>query len=62
MDDSKHFAPDGREITEEMIHRWCEPYEKGEFPEGERTVGSVVYGQPPVSGVSAADGDAAMDE
>lgn len=42
-------ASNGREITEDMIDRWCESYEKGEFPKGERTVGSVVHGRPPLS-------------
>lgn len=42
-------APDGREIKDAMIDGWCEAYERGEFPEGERTVGKVVYGRPPLS-------------
>ena len=42
-------ASNGQEITEGMIDRWCESYEKGEFPDGENTVGSVVYGRPPLS-------------
>lgn len=45
----KRFAPDGTEITEEMIDRWCAAYEAGEFPEGERTEGGVVRGRPPLS-------------
>ncbi|OUN45198.1 hypothetical protein B5G20_10020 [Collinsella sp. An7] len=44
-----YVAADGREITEEMIGRWCDAYERGEFPDGERTVGRVVYGRPPLS-------------
>lgn len=44
-----YIAANGQEITEEMIDRWCDAYEKGEFPEGERTVGPVVYGRPPMS-------------
>ena len=44
-----YIAANGQEITEEMIDRWCESYEKGEFPEGEHTVGSVVLGRPPLS-------------
>lgn len=44
-----YTAADGREVTEEMIDRWCEAYERGEFPEGERTVGGVVRGRPPLS-------------
>lgn len=47
---SKYWvAPDGSEITEEMIARWCDAYEQGEFPEDERTVGGVVQGRPPLS-------------
>lgn len=42
-------ASNGQEITEDMIDCWCESYEKGEFPDGEHTVGSVVYGRPPLS-------------
>lgn len=44
-----YTAADGRTITDEMIDRWCEAYDKGEFPEGERTVGEVVHGRPPLS-------------
>lgn len=29
---------------------WCEAYDRGEFPAGERTVGEVVVGRPPLSG------------
>lgn len=35
--------------TEAMIGSWCDAYERGEFPEGERTVGEVVMGRPPLS-------------
>ena len=44
-----YIAANGQEITEEMINAWCEAYERGEFPEGERTVGGVVMGRPPLS-------------
>ncbi len=44
-----YLASNGQEITEEMIDRWCTAYEKGEFPEGEHTVGDVVHGRPPLS-------------
>ena len=44
-----YIAANGQEFTDEMIDRWCEAYDKGEFPEGERTVGPVVYGRPPLS-------------
>lgn len=44
-----YVAANGQEITEEMIGRWCDAYDRGEFPEGEHTVGAVVYGRPPLS-------------
>lgn len=44
-----YIAADGREITEALIGSWCDAYERGEFPEGERTVGEVVMGHPPLS-------------
>lgn len=44
-----YIAANGQEITEEMINSWCEAYERGDFPEGERTVGEVVMGRPPLS-------------
>jgi hypothetical protein len=44
-----YYAPNGTEITEEMIDRWCEAYERGEFPEGEHSIGPVVMGRPPLS-------------
>ena len=43
---SNYIAANGQEITETMIDRWCEAYEKGEFPEGEHTVGGVAMGRP----------------
>lgn len=46
---SEWKTPDGRVITDEMISKWDESYEQGEFPEGEKTVSSVVYGKPPKS-------------
>lgn len=45
----RYKAIDGQEITEEMINNWCSSYDKGEFPEGEYTVGKVVMGRPPLS-------------
>lgn len=42
----KPIAPNGQEITDEMIDRWCEAYERGKFPEGEHSIGPVVMGQP----------------
>lgn len=44
-----YIAANGQELTEEMINAWCDAYERGEFPEGERTVGRVVMGRPPLS-------------
>lgn len=44
-----YIAANGQEITEEMIDRWSDAYERGEFPEGEKTVGKVLYGRPPLS-------------
>lgn len=44
-----YVAANGQEITEEMIARWCEAYERGEFPEGERSSGQVMLGCPPLS-------------
>ncbi len=46
---SGYVAANGQEITEAMIDRWCAAYERGEFPEGERTAGGVVPGRPPLS-------------
>lgn len=51
-----YIAANGQEITEAMIDSWCDAYERGEFPEGERTVGEVVMGRPP--SVSRKDRDA----
>lgn len=45
-----YIAANGQEITEAMIGSWCDAYERGEFPEGERTVGEVVMGRPPSVG------------
>lgn len=44
-----YTAANGQEVTEDMINRWCASYERGEFPEGEHTVGGVVHGRPPLS-------------
>lgn len=46
---SNYVAASGQEFTDAMIDRWCDAYEQGEFPEGERTVGGVVMGRPPLS-------------
>lgn len=48
-----YTAVNGQELTEETINRWCDAYDKGEFPEGEHSAGSVVYGRPPLSGGEA---------
>lgn len=44
-----YVAANGQTITDEMIDDWCASYDRGEFPEGEHTVGGVVYGRPPLS-------------
>lgn len=46
---SSYIAANGQEMTDALIDQWCEAYERGEFPEGERTVGGVVTGRPPLS-------------
>lgn len=61
----KPIAPNGQEITDEMIDRWCEAYERGEFPEGEHSIGPVVMGQPQRSAslpLVAQDGKPVTDE
>lgn len=45
-----YVAANGQEFTDAMIDRWCDAYEQGEFPEGERTRGKVAMGCPPLSG------------
>lgn len=45
----EYIAANGQVITDALIDQWCEAYERGEFPEGERTVGGVVMGRPPLS-------------
>ena len=44
-----YTAVNGQEITDAMIDGWCNAYERGEFPEGEHTIGKVVMGRPPLS-------------
>ena len=46
---SSYTAANGQELTDALIDQWCEAYERGEYPEGEHTVGSVVMGRPPLS-------------
>lgn len=46
---SGYIAANGQEVTDALIDQWCEAYERGEFPEGEHTVGGVVMGRPPLS-------------
>lgn len=45
----EYTAANGMAFTDEDINRWCEYYDKGEFPPGEHTVGEVVMGRPPLS-------------
>ena len=54
MSERKWAAANGQEVTEEMVRRWCDAYERGEFPEGERTVGGVVHGRPGIAGLQDA--------
>lgn len=49
MSGRTYIAANGQEITDEMIDRWCEAYERGEFPVGEHTAGCAVHGRPPLS-------------
>ena len=44
-----YTAANGQVVTDEMIDTWCESYERGEFLDGEHTVGGVVHGRPPLS-------------
>ena len=37
-----YTAANGQVVTDEMIDAWCESYERGEFPDGEHTVGGIV--------------------
>ena len=46
---AEYMAANGQTITDEMIDGWCEYYDKGDFPPGERTVGGVVRGRPSLS-------------
>ena len=44
-----YIAANGQEITEAMIGSWCDAYERGEFPESERTVRPLALAfHPPV--------------
>ena len=43
----KYTSADGHEYADEDVQRWCEDYERGEFPEGEHSTGKIVYGRPP---------------
>ena len=38
-----YTAANGQVVTDEMIDAWCESYERGEFPDGEHTVGGIVH-------------------
>ena len=43
---AEYMASNGQTVTDEMIDKWCEHYDKGEFPPGEHTVGALVPGRP----------------
>lgn len=49
-----YMTASGQVVTDEMIDAWCESYERGEFPDGEHTVGGIVHGRPPLSGEGTA--------
>lgn len=49
-----YATANGQVVTDEMIDAWCESYERGEFPDGEHTVGGIVHGRPPLSGEGTA--------
>lgn len=40
------ISNNGKEVTQEMIDKWCEAYDKGEFPDGEYSTGRIWYGVP----------------
>lgn len=42
----KLFTEDGIEITDELVERWAEPWERGEIP---GTPGKIVVGRPRIS-------------
>lgn len=44
---SNYIAPDGQEITEEMIDVWIDEYESDDW--SHMRFGDVVYGPPPLS-------------
>lgn len=56
----KRTAANGQEPAEEMIGRWRDARERGEFPEGERTVGGVAGGVPPLSSEAPATAPAGL--
>ena len=45
-EERKWIAADGSEITESMVDSWCDAYEQGDFPAGERSTGDVVLAKP----------------
>lgn len=38
------IAENGQAVTQSMVDKWCEEYDKGEFPEGEYSTGRIWYG------------------
>ena len=46
----KYEAADGAVFTDDDISKWCEYYDNGEFPPGEKTNGEIVHGRPPKTG------------
>ncbi len=46
----KYKSIDGQTYTDADIEKWCESYDRGEFPEGEYSTGEIVHGRPPRTG------------
>lgn len=42
-------AKNGQIVTEKMIDSWCEALDRDEWPVGEKNIGKVVIGRPPLS-------------
>ncbi|WP_449675217.1 CopG family transcriptional regulator [Eggerthellaceae bacterium PR-HUZ602407-17] len=40
------IADNGQSVTQAMVDKWCEAYDKGEFPDGEYSTERIWYGVP----------------
>lgn len=40
------IADNGQPVTQAMVDKWCEAYDKGEFPDGEYSTERIWYGVP----------------